>query len=98
MIDHQELGLIHQSTRPAAAATTGGSNSHQPNWHQSNFLNDINNPTVVSEAANLWSSINNSSSTAAGNTNTTGTGTAAASSSFNPNQWPHLPGYGAAAP
>lgn len=65
------------------SAAAAGNSSHQ-NWHQS----FINNNTVSGPA--LWTINNNSSSssstTAAGNT----TGT-----SMNPNQWPHLPGYGA---
>ncbi|XWS12626.1 hypothetical protein CRYUN_Cryun37aG0106200 [Craigia yunnanensis] len=76
--DHE--GLL-QSSRPAAG------NSSQQNWHQS-FIN-YSNPTVY-EAA-LWS-INNNSTSTAGNTNTSNTTFA---SSLNPNQWPGLPGYGA---
>ncbi|XWS15761.1 hypothetical protein CRYUN_Cryun34aG0029800 [Craigia yunnanensis] len=79
MYPSDQEGLI-QSSRPAAG------NSSRQNWHQS-FINN-SNPTV-SEAA-LWS-INNNSTSAAGNTNTSNT----TGASLNPNQWPDLPGYAA---
>ncbi|XVF87453.1 hypothetical protein PTKIN_Ptkin18bG0121300 [Pterospermum kingtungense] len=77
-------GLVHPS-RPATGS------SSQQNWHQS-FISNTN-PTA--SAAALWS-INNSSRSsssisAVGNTNTSNT----TGASFNRNQWPDLPGYGA---
>ncbi|KAF5728688.1 dof zinc finger protein DOF1.2-like [Tripterygium wilfordii] len=78
----QQESLMIQSSRP------GSSSSSQHNWHQ-NFINNTN-PNVSDTT--MWSTVSTSTGSNSKNTTTTA---GSSSTSVNPNQWPHLPGYGA---
>ncbi|KAF5729099.1 dof zinc finger protein DOF1.2-like [Tripterygium wilfordii] len=87
--DESTLGLMYPSDQQESlmmlSSRPAASSSSQHNWHQ--IINNTN--TIVSDTT-LWSTV---SSSTGGNSNTTA---GSSSASLNPNQWPHMPGYGAA--